>query len=89
MDINTNDAGGSSAKTTALVTASPANGAEFVDAHGLRTMFGIRRSLAYVLVADRKIRSVSLRRKGHLRGKRLFDVASVRAYLYSEMEGGL
>ena len=57
--------------------------AEFVDSKGLRGGFGISRSLAYILISEGRIRSVSLRQRGRLRGKRLFDVASVRAYLAS------
>jgi hypothetical protein len=59
---------------------------EFVDIPGLEARWGIKRSLAYQLLSDGKIRGVSLRRKGRLRGKRLFDVASVRAFLNSQME---
>ena len=66
--------------TTAAVEAR--NGAvEWADAHGLRSMFGIGRSLAYQLNSEGLIRSVSLRRKGNLRGKRLFNVESVRQFL--------
>ena len=54
---------------------------EFADAHGLRSMFGIGRSFAYQLLSDGAIRSISLRRKGNIRGKRLFNVASVREFL--------
>jgi hypothetical protein len=60
---------------------------EFVDCKGLEAGWGIKRSLAYSLLADGLIRGVSLRRRGQLRGKRLFDVASVRTYLASQMEG--
>jgi hypothetical protein len=56
---------------------------EFTDTDGLRSMFGIKRSLAYKLLGSGDIRGVSLRRKGRMRGKRLFDVASVREYLQS------
>jgi len=77
---------GGTAHTSAPVTASPANDAEFVDAPGLQSLFSIKRSLAYSLLADGLIKGVSLRRRGQLRGKRLFDVASVRAYLASQME---
>jgi hypothetical protein len=59
---------------------------EFVDCRGLEAAFGIKRSLAYALLADRKIRGVSLRRRNQLRGKRLFSVDSVRAYLHAEMK---
>ena len=79
--------GGQQTETTP-VAASPANDAEFVDAPGLRARFGIKRSLAYTLLAEGKIRGVSLRRKGRLRGKRLFDVSSVRQFLSAQMEGG-
>ncbi len=57
--------------------------AEFVDSKGLRALFGISRSLAYILIAEGRIRSVSLRQRGRLRGKRLFSVESVRSYLAS------
>ena len=84
----TKHAEGGPAYTTAPVTASPANDAEFVDALGLHLRFGIKRSLAYTLLSEGAIRGVSLRRPGQLKGKRLFDVASVRSYLKSRMEPG-
>ena len=56
-------------------------GPEFVDCKGLERLFGIRRSLAYELVNRNSIRSVSIRRRGAVRGKRLFDVDSVREFL--------
>jgi hypothetical protein len=61
---------------------------EFVDCRGLEAGWGIKRSLAYQLLNDGKIRGVSLRRRGRLRGKRLFDVASVRQFLHSQMDNG-
>jgi hypothetical protein len=63
------------------------NDPEFVDCPGLQARFGIKRSLAYALLADGAIRGVSLRRRGQVRGKRLFDVASVRTFLASQMGG--
>jgi hypothetical protein len=84
----TKHAEGGPAYTTAPVTASPVNDAEFVDAPGLHLRFGIKRSLAYTLLSEGAIRGVSLRRHGSLKGKRLFDVASVRSYLKSRMELG-
>jgi hypothetical protein len=60
---------------------------EFLDARGIEARFGIKRSLAYVLLAEGKIKGVSLRRRGSLKGKRLFDVASVRTFLRAQMEG--
>jgi len=80
------NAEGGAAHTTAPVATSPVNDAEFVDAPGLQSLFSIKRSLAYSLLADGLIKGVSLRRRGQFRGKRLFDVASVRAYLASQME---
>ena len=57
------------------------NSPEFVDSRGLRQMFGISRTAAYDLINDGLIKSISLRRTGRARGRRLFDVASVREYL--------
>jgi hypothetical protein len=62
--------------------------AEFADAHTLRSLFGIGRSLAYQLNNEGLIRSVSLRRRGNIRGKRLFNVASVREFL-SKQDGSV
>jgi len=61
---------------------------EFVDVDGLRRTFGIKRSLAYQLLADGFIKGVSLRRRNATRGKRLFQVDSVRAFLKRQMESG-
>jgi len=61
---------------------------EFVDCRGLEAGWGIKRSLAYQLLEDGVIKGVSLRRRGALRGKRLFSVDSVRSYLSSQMENG-
>ena len=60
---------------------------EFVDVDGLRRLFGIKRSLAYQLLADGLIRGVSLRHRNAVRGKRLFQVDSIRVYLNSQMDG--
>jgi len=69
-----------------VAQASATQDPEFLDAAGLFARFGIRRSLAYVLLGDGVIKGVSLRRRGQLRGKRLFAVDSVRAFLRSQME---
>jgi hypothetical protein len=73
-------------KTATAATASIME-PEFVDLDGLRRGFGIKRSLAYQLLADGLIKGVSLRRRNRVRGKRLFQVDSVRAYLNSQMNG--
>jgi hypothetical protein len=57
---------------------------EFCDFRGLDRLFGIKRSLGYQLLAEGLIESVSLRRRGQIRGKRLFKVDSVRAFLRSQ-----
>jgi hypothetical protein len=76
-----------SAPEAAQVTVA-AQTPEFLDAAGLQTRFGIKRSLAYSLLADGVIRGVSLRRKNRTRGKRLFCCDSVRDYLKQQMEAG-
>jgi hypothetical protein len=75
-------------KTTAVVTASPANDAEFCDSPGAFLRFGLRRSLLYELHAEGLIQGVSLRRRGSVRGKRLWSIDSIRSYLASQMENG-
>lgn len=74
--------------TSDAVKAAPLNEIEpeFVDFGGLYRMFGIRRSHAYVLADRGHIKSVSLRRPGSVKGRRLFHVQSVREYLAQQME---
>lgn len=77
---------GGQPKITAPVQAAQVHAAhnpEFVDTVGLRELFGIKRSLAYQLLDEGLIQSVSLRRRGQIRGKRLFNVCSVRSFLQS------
>ncbi len=79
-----NKAEGGTAHTTALVEASTALEAEWVDLPGLERKFGLRRSSAYALISEGAIRSVVLRRRGTIKGKRLVDCESVRAFLASQ-----
>jgi hypothetical protein len=83
------DSGGHPQTTTAPLSEAAARASrpdpEFVDFRGLEAGWGIKRSLAYQLLTEGLIKGVSLRRRGQLRGKRLFDVASVRTYLRSQM----
>jgi len=76
--------------TTAPVSATPAHIAgqdpEFLDARGVEARFSIRRSLLYELHNGGHIKSVSLRRRGQSRGKRLFCVDSIRQFLHEQME---
>jgi hypothetical protein len=83
-----NFSGKVSDKTIAPLREASHLNPEFVDCRGLEVGWGIKRSLAYQLLNDGKIRGVSLRRRGRLRGKRLFSVDSVRAYLASQMKNG-
>jgi hypothetical protein len=80
--------GGGQPYTTAPVQASPANGAEFCDSPGAFVRFGLRRSLLYELNKLGLIKGVSLRRRGAVRGKRLWSIDSIRSYLASQMENG-
>jgi hypothetical protein len=61
--------------------ATTTSGPEYVDCKGLERMFGIKRGMAYELMASGDIKSVSLKRRGLQRGKRLFIVESVRMFL--------
>ena len=74
--------------TTAPVSATPAfvaeQNPEFLDAAGVELRFSIRRSLLYALHTDGHVKSVSLRRRGQLRGKRLFSVDSLRKFLAAQ-----
>jgi hypothetical protein len=70
--------------TTAPVGASTGVDPEFVDFGGLEARFGIRRSTAYTLISENAIRSVVLRRRGTIKGRRLIEVASVRKFLASQ-----
>lgn len=59
---------------------------EFVDIPGLYARFAIKEGLAYALINRKAIKSVCLRERGKLRGKRLINVQSVRDYLAAQMD---
>ena len=59
---------------------------EFGRAADLQKFFGLRRGTAYNLLADGKIRGVLLRVRGKKSGVRLFDMASVRECIRSQMK---
>ncbi|MGA3169978.1 MAG: hypothetical protein ABSE62_03095 [Chthoniobacteraceae bacterium] len=69
-----------------MPTAAAGQDPEFIDARGLLARFGIKRSMAYKLLAVALIHGASIRLPGHRRGKRLFEVASVRRYLTSQIQ---
>jgi len=72
--------------TTAPITASSDNDVEFVDSPGAFRRFCLRRTYLYELERQGLIHGVSLRKKGALKGKKLWVVASIRAYLAEQME---
>ena len=91
MQLDSKKVGGQRTdQTTVPVSATPAYVAsvdpEFLDAKGVEGRFSIRRSLLYELHNDGHIKSVSLRRRGQSRGKRLFSVDSIRKFLARQME---
>ena len=59
--------------------------AEFCGHKEARALFGISRSHLYRLHDVGLIRSVSLRTRGRLRGRRLFEVASIRELLHRNL----
>ena len=70
-----------------FTTAPPGlDDAEWVDWRGLKRRFSICRSAAYVLGENGDIRWVCLRRKGCIRGRRLFFVPSVREYFEKQSD---
>jgi len=73
--------------TTQPVAATWGADPEWVDLRGLEARFNIRRSSAYTLILSGSIRSVVLRRRGTIKGRRLIDVASVREFLASQTDG--
>ena len=54
----------------------------------LQRRFGIRRSTAYELIGEGKIKSVAVKRKGTRSGIRLIDFGSVREFLRAEQHNG-
>jgi hypothetical protein len=61
---------------------------EFADHKGVHVLFGFSRSHLYLLASQGLIRSVSIRRTGTTRGRRLYDCASIRNFLNKRATGG-
>jgi hypothetical protein len=59
---------------------------EFADTEGVNRLFGLKQSLLYELLANHRIRAVSIRKPGRSRGKRLFDCNSIRAFLNDNVD---
>ena len=61
---------------------------EWTDVGGLAQLFGLRKGTAYGLINNEPAladASISLKKPGESRGKRLFNVAKFRAYLESKL----
>ena len=69
-------------KTIAPVEAGTTREAEWVDFPGLEKIFSLRRGHAYTLISSGEIRSVVLRQRGKIRGKRLVEVASGKSMVF-------
>jgi len=61
---------------------------EWADVRKIKELFGLGKTTLYRLHSEGKIRSVSLRDRGRLRGKRLFSVDGIADYLESRATGG-
>lgn len=61
---------------------------EWIDCRRVKSLFTISRSTAYRLADEGKIKTVSLRERGNVRGKRLFSYDSIAAFLNSRATGG-
>jgi hypothetical protein len=72
--------------TIAPVKASTSVDPEFIDVPTMKPLFAIGRTRTFELIRNGDIRSVNLRKKGNVKGRRLIEVASVRRYLNSLME---
>jgi len=60
---------------------------EFVNHHMATALFGLSRSHLYLLAEQGKIKSVSLRERNKIKGKRLFVADSIRDFLTAHIVG--
>ena len=78
-----------------LLTATPTIATEtrldpeFAGHKKIRELFDLSRTHLYRLSCEGHVRSVRLRERGKIRGRRLYDVQSVRHYLAANMEVGV
>jgi len=61
---------------------------EWIRPKDVCRLFGIGRSRVYELIAEGRIKTVSLRQRGQKHGTRLISYDSLAAYLESLAEGG-
>ena len=59
---------------------------EFGRTHDVERLFGIKKGSLYNLLDQGKIRGSNLRLTGQFKGIRLWDMASIRDYIYSQMD---
>jgi hypothetical protein len=72
--------------TTQPVAATWGADPEWVDLPGLKSRFSIGRSAAYTHIENGDFRSVVLRKRGRLKGRRLVSVQSVRDYFAQQSD---
>jgi hypothetical protein len=73
--------------TIASIQAAKSVDPEFIEVPTMKPMFAIGKTRSFELIRNGHIRSVNLRKEGNVKGRRLIEVASVRRYLNSLMEG--
>ena len=61
---------------------------EWIDCRRVKSLFTISRSTVYRLAEEGKIKTVSLKERGNIRGKRLFSYDSLSQWLNSRATGG-
>lgn len=59
---------------------------EFCDSKAAHGLTGLSRAHLYALFAEGKIKSACIRKPGAVRGKRLWHLGSISAFLNSQME---
>lgn len=59
---------------------------EWLRVHHVPPFFGIGRSKLYELIAEGKIKSASLRKRGQVNGTRLINYDSLAEYIESQVE---
>jgi hypothetical protein len=69
--------------TTTPIGSDP----EFTTVPGAQWRYSLGRSALYQAISEGKVESISLRRPGALRGKRLLKTASIKAWLASMPTG--
>lgn len=61
---------------------------EWIRPKDVPRFFGLGRTATYTLLAEGKVKSVSMRKRGQRHGARLISYSSLKDYLESLAEGG-